>query len=173
MSQIEELRAIIVGGNADQLAELKDRIEDVERRTVDVAEVLSPAIIAGLRKDSQTLVNALQSPVSMSLKQAIRSEPKEYAEILYPVMAPSMTRIQSLRTGIPYAELALRNALLFRVEHLYLIDRASGMLIKEVASQDSESLDSDAVSAMFSAIQSFVQDSFSRDPSAGSRMVQL
>ncbi len=195
MSQIEELRQIIVGGNADQLAELKERIENVERRAVDVAEVLPPAIVAGLKEDGQSLVNALEAPVSMSLKQAIRSEPEDYAEILYPVMAPSIrkaisqaissllvtinrtiesatsveglkTRIQSMRTGVPYAQLALRNALLFRVEHLYLIERGSGMLIKEVASQDSESLDSDAVSAMFSAIQSFVQDSFTRDPTA-------
>lgn len=195
MSQIEELRQLIVGGNAEQLAELKERLENVEKRAADVAEVLPPAISSGLKQDGQSLVNALQTPVSMSLKQAIRSEPAEYAEILYPVMAPSIrkaisqaissllvtinrtiesatsveglkTRIQSMRTGIPYAQLALRNSLLFRVEHLYLIDRESGMLIEEVASNDSESLDSDAVSGMFSAIQSFVQDSFSRDSSA-------
>lgn len=195
MSQIEELRQLIVGSDAQQLAELKERIENVEKRAADVAEVLPPAISSGLREDGESLVNALQTPVSMSLKQAIRSEPEEYAEILFPVMAPSIrkaisqaissllvtinrtiesatsvqglkTRIQSLRTGVPYAQLALRNSLLFRVEHLYLIDRESGMLVKEVGSDESDSLDSDAVSAMFSAIQSFVQDSFSQDSSA-------
>lgn len=192
MSQIEELRDIIVGANADELAALKQRIADVESRARDVAEVLAPAIH---QSDTAALISSLQKPVSMSLKQAIRSEPKEYAEILYPVMAPAIrriisqaissllvtinqtmesatsvkglkTRFQSLRTGVPYAQLTLRQSLLYRVEHVYLIDRDSGMQIAEVTSQGTDSLDGDAVSAMFSAIQSFVQDSFSNDGSA-------
>jgi len=195
MSQIEELRQIIIGGSAEELDDLKNRLENVERRTTDVAEVLSPAIDIEFRESGAKLVRSLQKPVSMGLKRAIRAEPKEYAEILYPVMAPSIrraiaqalssmmitinrtiesatsvkgirTRINSFRTGIPYAQLAFRQSLLYRVEHVYLIDRETGMLIDEVSAADSQSLDSDAVSAMFSAIQSFVQDSFSNDASA-------
>ncbi len=190
--QIDELREILNGANSSELAALKERIESVESRTKDVAEVLAPAI---RKSDNEALVSSLKDPVSSSLKFAIRSEPEDYAEILYPVMAPAIrraisqaisslmvtinktvesatsvsgirTRIQSFRTGIPYAELALRQSLLYRVEHVYLIDRESGMQIAEVASQQAEGLDGDAVSAMFSAIQSFVQDSFSRDRSA-------
>jgi len=170
-------------------------LENVERRTSDVAEVLSPAIDTEFRESGARLVTSLQKPVSLGLKRAIRAEPRAYAEILYPVMAPSIrraiaqalssmmvtinrtiesatsvtglrTRFQSFRTGIPYAELALRKSLLYRVEHVYLIDRETGMLIDEVAASDTHSLDSDAVGAMFSAIQSFVQDSFSQDSSA-------
>jgi hypothetical protein len=136
LRQIEELRRIIFGANADELAALKQRIEDVESRARDVSEVLAPAI---RNTDTSALVSSLQGPVSLSLKQAIRSEPEEYAEILYPVMAPSIrraisqaissllitinrtvesatsvkglrTRIQSLRTGVPYGELALRES---------------------------------------------------------------
>jgi OOP family OmpA-OmpF porin len=194
MSQIEELRQILIGENSEQLSELRQRVENVEQRTADVAEVLPPAIDAGLKQSSK-LVEALKEPVSRGLKEAIRTEPAAYAEILYPVMAPSIRRaiaqaissllvtinrtmesatsvrgismrIQSIRTGVPYAELALRRSLLFKVEHVYLIDRDSGLLIAEEASPDAQSLDSDAVSAMFSAIQSFVQDSFSQNESA-------
>ena len=190
--QIDELREILNGANSAELAALKARLTDVESRANDVAEVLAPAI---RKSDTTTLVSSLKEPVSKSLKQAIRSEPENYAEILYPVMAPAIrraiaqaisslmvtinqtvesatsvdalkTRFQSLRTGIPYAELALRQSLLYRVEHVYLIERESGLQIAEVTSQDTQGLDGDAVSAMFSAIQSFVQDSFSRDPSA-------
>ncbi len=191
MSQIDELRQIIVGDNTEQLSELKKRIESVEARTRDVAEVLPPAIERGIEESDQ-LINAFKKPVSETLKRAIRTEPKEYAEILYPVMAPSIRRaisqaissllvtinqvtesatsikglgmrFESIRTGIPYAEIALRRSILYRIDHVYLIDRETGMLISETASNDAESLDSDAVSAMFSAIQSFVQDSFSQN----------
>lgn len=200
MSQLDELRHIIVGDNSEKLAELKNRIEDVEKRTHDVAEVLSPAIEKEVASSDSALINSLQKPVSLGLKRAIRSEPQEYAEILYPVMAPSIRRAiaqaissmmvtinrtiesattvqglslryQSVRTGIPYAELAFRNTLLYRVEHLYLIHRETGMAISSVHADNTESLDSDAVGAMFSAIQSFVQDSFSGDES--SRLTDL
>ena len=194
MSQLDELRQILVGENTAQLSELKERIENVEQRTKDVAEVLPPAIVAGL-KQSPRLLQALKAPVSDTLKEAIRTEPAAYAEILYPVMAPSIRRaiaqavssllitinrtvesatsvhgismrVQSMRTGVPYGELVLRSSLLFRVDHIYLIDQDSGLLIAEEASADAQSLDSDAVSGMFSAIQSFVQDSFSQNESA-------
>ena len=191
MSQIEELRQIIVGSDSEKLAELKERIENIESRTRDVLEVLPPAINAGIEKDD-SLVKAFKAPVSKSLKQAIREEPEEYAQILYPVMGPSIRRaitqaisammitinqtlesatsaqglklrLQSMRTGVPYGELALRRSLKFKVEHIYLIDRDSGMRITDIAGDGAHSLDSDAVSAMFSAIQAFVQDSFSQN----------
>jgi hypothetical protein len=189
MSQIEELRAILVGENSEQLSELKSRIESIDARTRDVSEVLAPAINRGIA-ESDDLINALKAPVSEGLKQAIRAEPIAYADILYPAIAPSIrmaisqaissllvtinqtlesatsanglrNRFESYRTGVPYAELALRRSLLYRVEHVYLIDRDSGLLISECAATGTNALDSDAVSAMFSAIQSFVQDSFS------------
>ena len=194
MSQIEQLRHILIGDNTEQLAELKDRIENVERRTNDVSEVLAPAITEGLKNDDQ-LVDSLEAPVSTGLKRAIRREPKEYADILYPVMSPLIRRaiaqaisslmvtinrtmesatsvsgiglrLRSISTGIPYAELALRRSLIYRVEHIFLIDRETGLLMREAKVEGSQTLDSDAVSGMFTAIQSFVQDSFSQDESA-------
>lgn len=191
MSQIEELRDILVGGNSEQLAELKARIEDIDQRTSDVAEVLAPAIDAGVRQ-SDDLAISLAAPLSTGLKRAIRAEPDEYAEILYPVMAPAIRRaisqaisslmvtinqtmssatssdglglrLKSWRTGVPYAQLALSQSMVYRVVHLYLIDRDSGMMVAESRAEEGSSLDSDAVSAMFSAIQSFVQDSFSQN----------
>lgn len=189
MSQIDELRQIIVGGSAEQLAELANRIEDIEHRTKDVAEVLPPAIDREVASGGDRLADSLTRPVSMSLKRAVRSEPEEYAEILYPVMAPSIrkaitqalssllltinrsvesattfsgikSRVKSWRTGIPYAELALRQSLVYKVERAYLIHRETSLLIDEVSESDSQTLDSDAIGAMFSAIQAFVQDSF-------------
>jgi len=190
MNQIDELREIIIGGDAEVLQELKDRIEDIDKRTKDVAEVLPEAI--GEVKGGDRLAEALKHPVLSGLKTAIRKEPDVYAEMLYPVMAPSIrrmihqsissmmvtinqtissattvegikTRMESIRTGVPYAQLVLRKYSTFKVEHVYLIDRDSGLLIKEAHAEGVDSLDGDAVGAMFSAIQSFVQDSFSGD----------
>ena len=50
--------------------------------------------------------------------------------------------------------------MLYKVERAYLIHRETSLLIDEVSESDSQTLDSDAIGAMFSAIQAFVQDSF-------------
>ncbi|MBL4673607.1 MAG: hypothetical protein JKX81_15205 [Arenicella sp.] len=54
----------------------------------------------------------------------------------------------------------------YQIKHIFLIDRESGIQIEEVSSKEGGMLDGDAISAMFSAIQSFVQDAFSRDHSS-------
>ena len=189
MSQLEELKKIIVGDNAEDVAKLKQRIENINTRTRDVAEVLPTAIEKRIEQDEK-LAKALQQPISKSIKSSIQREPKEYADILYPIMSPAIRmsitsairsmlatinqtvesatsirgwrwRMESMKTGVPYAEIALRHALLYRVEQVFLIDKESGLLISSVVNEDVVEKDSDAVSAMFTAIQSFVQDSFS------------
>lgn len=59
----------------------------------------------------------------------------------------------------------------FEIRHVFLIDRDSGIQIEQVTANDVEVLNGDAISAMFSVIQSFVQDAFSRDSS--SRLTDL
>lgn len=54
----------------------------------------------------------------------------------------------------------------YKVKHILLIDRESGIQIESVSSKGGDMLNGDAISAMFSAIQSFVQDAFSRDKSS-------
>lgn len=54
----------------------------------------------------------------------------------------------------------------YQIKHVFLIDRESGIQIEGVSSKEGGILDGDAISAMFSAIQSFVQDVFSGDPSS-------
>lgn len=54
----------------------------------------------------------------------------------------------------------------YQIKHVFLIDRESGMHVEAVSSKYEVVLDSDAVSAMLSAIQSFVQDAFSQDKSS-------
>lgn len=54
----------------------------------------------------------------------------------------------------------------YEIKHIFLIDRASGIQIEEVSSTEAGILNGDAISAMFSAIQSFVQDAFSHERSS-------
>jgi hypothetical protein len=57
----------------------------------------------------------------------------------------------------------LRETLLFRIEQVFVIQPASGLLMQHVARSDADARESaDLASAMLVAIRDFVRDSFSR-----------
>ena len=70
-----------------------------------------------------------------------------------------------------FAEVVLKHTLVYRVEHVFLIHRHTGLLIAHAASQDATSQDPQLVSSMLSAIQDFVRDSVRRTAGARTRCV--
>ena len=190
-NKLEELRDILLRPDQEKLEELSARIEETERRAIDVAEVLPDSVSASFRKDSR-LISALRSPLRQCVSESVREDPEEYADALFPIMGPAIRRsvaeafkawiqqanqaieqslsprgmswrFQAWRAGIPYGQYVLQRTLLYRVEDVYLIHSASGLLVGHVTQGEAVTKDEDAVSAMFTAIQEFVKDSFSRE----------
>jgi OOP family OmpA-OmpF porin len=69
-------------------------------------------------------------------------------------------RVEAWHTGQPFAEVVLLRTLVYRVEQVLLVDRNSGLLLASVSAPGISTKDSDLVSAMLTAIQEFVHDSF-------------
>ena len=61
----------------------------------------------------------------------------------------------------------LKHTLVYRVEQVLLVQRSTGLLVQHVERPDIESKDGDAVSAMLTAIQDFVRDSFAPEGEQG------
>lgn len=189
MSQLAELRKIIVGEQAEQLDSLKQRLDTIAIRSKDVASVLPEAIQIADQERNQDLTVSLEPVISNAVKTTIRKDPQGFADIFYPVLAPAIRlmiansvrsfvesmnqsiesttsvkglkwRLESMRTGVPYSEIALRRALQYRVEQVFVIQSDTGLLIEHIVNENVQGLDSDAVSGMLTAIQSFVLDSF-------------
>lgn len=191
MSDLDELKHLLFGAEKQALDTIAARVESREVRSADVADVLPEAIHQSHRKDGD-LVESLTEPVGECLQNAFRDDPETYGNALYPVMGPAIRksimhalrgfaqqineavehsispkgmrwRLQASRAGIPFGEYVLQKTLLYRVEQAYLISRENGLLMSHVHHEASKIKDSDAVSAMFTAIQDFVKESFSPD----------
>jgi OOP family OmpA-OmpF porin len=70
-------------------------------------------------------------------------------------------RLEAWRSGSSFADVVLKHTIVFRVEHVFLIHRKTGLLLEHVAAAEAASQDPHMVSGMLSAIQDFVRDSFS------------
>ena len=193
MNDLEELKSLLFGAEKQALDSITERVQKPETRAVDVADVLPEAVRISHQRGGD-FIGTLRDPVGQCIKDSFRDEPKEYADALYPVMGPAIRksiisalrafaqqisdtveqsvsakgikwRFDAWRAGIPFGEYVVQRTLQYRVEQAYLISRDNGLLIGHAHHQASRIKDSDAVSAMFTAIQDFIMESFSPDRS--------
>lgn len=193
MNDLDELKNLLFGAERQVLESIKDRVQIPEARAADIAAVLPEAVRISHEKDGQ-LVETLKDPVEQVLRESFRESPQEFGDALYPVMGPAIRksivhtlkafaqqinqtleysltlkglswRFRAARAGVPFASYVIQQSLQYRVEQAYLISRENGLLMSHVHHDASHIKDSDAVSAMFTAIQDFVKESFSPDRS--------
>lgn len=140
----------------------------------DMAEALGPvmgeAIRVQVRDSRQEMVEALYpvigESVQRSVVEAFRELQRNIDARLKAVIGPrSVWRTIGARLrGVSPAQLALRDALPFSVQNIFLIQHGSGLLLAQ-SQAGAQVVDSDLVSGMLTAIRDFVHDSFGQDQS--------
>jgi len=182
-----ELRTLLVGPEQRELLELQAHFQDPAVHTDDVSRVLPDAI--ALRARDPQLSRALAPLIEDSITSSVRKDPQPLADALFPVMGPAIRRAightlaammdsfsrsieerlswralqwrwTAWKTGRPFAEIVLLHSLQYRVEQVFLIHAETGLLLQHVEREHGTGQDPDQVSAMLTAIQDFVRDSF-------------
>ena len=181
-ADLETLRQLILGDSIGEILNSSLQAEAVSR-------VLPKALArAGYQKNEMT--RALMPTVEEAIKESVRLDEKILAEVMFPIIGPATRKsiaaaidglLQSLnqtleysvsaksvgwrweafKTGKTFAEVVMLRTLVFQVEQVLLIHKETGLLLLHRVVERAESQDPDLVSAMLTAIQDFVQDSFS------------
>ncbi len=186
--RLEQLRKLLLEHELATLSRLREQLDDPELFGDAVSRVLPSAIAQASSRDER-LGQVLAPTVERATQSSIRNDPRTLVNIIYPVIVPAIRksivetidatlqalnaslahslslrglrwRLEAWRTGVPFAEVVLRHTLVFRVEHVFLIHRHSGLLIAQATAEDAASQDPQLVSSMLVAIQDFVRDSF-------------
>jgi hypothetical protein len=186
--RLTELRELLLKPEQAKIEELDKRFSSPEMLAEQVGEVLARAVSSrGSPDDKLALV--LGPVVESAIRTSVRSNPRFFADILYPVMGPAIRksiaealramiesfnsslemtfswkslkwRLEAMRTGRPFAEVVLLHTLVYRVEQLYLLHRGDGLVLRYLSVEGTLAQDADLVSGMLTAIQDFVHDSF-------------
>lgn len=194
--RLDALRGVLLEPEQAALARLQQKIDDPDEFADAVGTVLPAAFrLAAAAKDDR-LGQAIAPTVERATQASIQKNPGTMVDILYPVMGPAIRkaiaetlegslqsinqalkhslswrglkwRIEAWRSGSTFAEVVLRHTAVFSVEHLFLVHRKTGLLLAHVARDDATTRDPQLVSAMLSAIQDFVRDSFDESGSGG------
>jgi outer membrane protein OmpA-like peptidoglycan-associated protein len=200
-SVLDELKCLLLGDEQQSIEEIRHHVFDKKQRTDDLAEIL-PDSFSSESQDPERLSNSMNKVIHGSIRNLIKKDPQDFADALFPVMGPAIRRsinetlksfmqslnqvleqnmsaqgmkwrFESWQKGVPYAELVLKHTLVYRVDEVFLIQPGSGLLIAHAAHPEAITEDSDAVSAMLSAIQDFIRDSFAEDKQSGLDTVEL
>jgi OOP family OmpA-OmpF porin len=184
--ELSELRDLLFGAERRQLDELRRRLDTAELTPEELAEKLPQAIVQRSARDRQLGI-ALAPTVENAIRESVRRNPREIATAIFPVLGPAIRkaiaetmsglvntinraiehsfspqgirwRIESWRTGVPFAQIVMRHALVYRVEQVLLVHAETGLLLANVP--EGSLGDADLVSSMLTAIGDFVSDSF-------------
>ena len=187
-SEFAALRHLLVGPEQNRLEELATELRDRHVSATDLAEHLPEAIVLRGKRDKQ-IGRALAPTVETALRESIRRNPREIATAIFPILGPAIRkaiaetmsalvrsinsavehslsprgikwRIESWRTGVPYAQVVIKHALVYRVEQAFLIHAETGLLLAHATAPGLQVPEADLISGMMTAIQDFVRDSF-------------
>jgi len=100
-----------------------------------------------------------------AIRKAVAASVRTMVESLNQMMERSFTwqgiqwRLEAMRTGKPIGEIALAHSLVYSVRQVILIHKETGLLLQAVGAEEGTK-DQELLSAMLTAIQQFVKDSF-------------
>ncbi len=183
-ASFDALREVLLVEERQRLGSVEHRLNDPEVRVAEIAEVLSEAL--NVASKDQRFARVLAPTIEKALFESVRANPEGLADALFPVLMPTIRRVvlsllertfenfnrvldvsvsprsfawrlESWRTGKPFAEIVLYHTVQYRVEQVLLIHRETGLLLEQAGVNSGEA---DLVSAMLTAIQDFARDSF-------------
>ncbi|MFN8674439.1 MAG: hypothetical protein U0457_20460 [Candidatus Sericytochromatia bacterium] len=186
-SEMEKLKYLLFKEEQAQIDLISNKFKP-ENFTYELSNVLTRTIDIVSKKDNK-FSEVLSPTIEDSLRKSVKKNPKALADALFPVMGPAIRhaiiatfesmissmnqileqsfsfkafkwRLESFRTGKPFAEIIILNSLVYRVEQVFLIHKKTGLLLNHITNESVKAQDADIVSGMLTAIQDFIQDSF-------------
>jgi OOP family OmpA-OmpF porin len=141
--------------------------------TNSLMPTVEDALNVSVKRNPQKIVDVIFPILGPAIRKAISNALGEMVQSLNQTLEHSLSieslkwRWEAYRTGRPFAEIVLYHKLVYQVEHVFLIHRQAGIQLLHVARDMRAAEDADLISAMLTAIktaiQDFVHDSFGGD----------
>jgi outer membrane protein OmpA-like peptidoglycan-associated protein len=138
--------------------------QQVSNSPGDFAKALGPEMGTAIKEqislDREAMVDALYPVIGSTISKYMAEAIKAINEKVENTLTPEgiSRKIRAKMQGVSEAELIFKEAMPFTVQAIFLIHKASGLVISEVQPSDRQRLESEMVAGMLTAIRSFVND---------------
>ena len=153
-------QAVPTGVAGKRLTETEDKLARAQYPLVE------KSLFYSVTNNIQVLSSIIFPIMGPAIRKAIQDAMKKLVQQINESSRESLSprsiqwRIQAMVTGRSYGEILLKNALLYRVEHVFLIHKETALLLRQASHKHAIEQQSDMISAMLSAIRDFARDSF-------------
>ncbi|MEM7712918.1 MAG: BON domain-containing protein [Cyanobacteria bacterium P01_A01_bin.68] len=159
----------------------------VEQDKSSMGAALAPAVPIAITEqinvDTEEVVAAIAPIMGEAIQKQIELEKDKIVDALYPVIGNTIAKymgetiqaineqventlsfegikrkIRAKLQGVSEAELIVKESISFTPQAIFLIHKASGLVICDIQPSDSERLESDMIAGMLTAIRSFAND---------------
>lgn len=184
-TQMKHIRHLLLGDNnklvRDTMEEnardivsnvLTEALHDRQKSDGTVSKVLTPlvekSVEASVVARKEQFVSYLYPLVGSLVRKSVSAFLSELVEQTNALLESSLTykglkwRVKAWQAGVSYSQYVVSQTFLFRVEQVLLIHQDTGLLLNTVVKDKTQTTDADMVSAMLTAINDFVSDSFSQ-----------
>lgn len=153
---------------APMLAKSLDLAQSSQREALAEAlnTVVADSVKESVRADKDSFAESLSPMIGVAIRKAITNALKGFNQAINQAVEYSLSaeglrwRLEAWRTGVPFFQLIMRHTLPYVLEEVFLIHNDTGLLVAHASASGKSKIDNDAVSAMLTAIQDFVRDSF-------------
>jgi outer membrane protein OmpA-like peptidoglycan-associated protein len=133
---------------------------DIEGVSEAIAPTMARAIKKQIELEKDTIVDALYpiigSTIAKYMAETIRAINQQIEQTLS--VEVIKRKIRAKLQGISEAELIFKESLKFTVQAIFLIHKASGLIISDIQRSDAQPLESEMVAGMLTAIRAFAND---------------
>ena len=171
----DELRSLLLGKEQVELGSLRVEVTDLRDTLGDqdaMAAIIAPSLDEALRnkinQNKEEMVEVLYPIIGSTVVRAVTEAVQDLARTVDSRVRTSispaevMRRMRAQASGVSSSDLALRDALPFLVEEMFLVHRDTGLLLRHVSADGQATPDRDLVSGMLTAIRDFASDAFGR-----------
>jgi outer membrane protein OmpA-like peptidoglycan-associated protein len=158
-----------------------------EQDRTSISEAIAPAVPLAISQQvivaPQEVSDAIAPAMGRAIKKQIEIEQNIVVDALYPIIGSTIAKymaetirainrqveetlsvegikrkIRAKLQGVSEAELILKEALPFEIQAIFLIHKASGLIISNIQRSDAQQLEAEMVAGMLTAIRSFAND---------------
>jgi len=181
--ELERLRTVILGEEHHLITDavneqardivgevLTEALHDRQKKDGSIDKVLLPIVEASVEHsvvhNSDRLISYLYPLLGDLIRKSVGAFLSNFIEKTNQLIEYSFTvkglkwRFKAWRAGISFTQYVLSQTYNYRVEHVLLIHKETGLLLKSVNLEQQSQNDIDLISSMLSAINDFVGDSF-------------
>jgi len=188
LNELIELRSLLLGIEQPKLDKFYQKLDNPQVDAEDISKMLPEAVILRTMKDDQ-LSEAMIPTIEQAIESSVKKDINVLSQAIFPIIGPATRkaiattldemlqsfnraleysaspqslkwRIEARQTGKSFAEVVLLRTLIYRVEQVFLIHKQSGLILQHIVASKVSTQDPSLVSAMLTAIQDFVRDSF-------------